>query len=440
MALQTNPNLNAQIIYELSVQNHTETHDFAGVIRDLDRIRDLGVDVVWLMPIHPRGEKMRFGVCGSPYSVKDFRAINPAYGTEADFDRLVREVHARGMKLMLDIVYNHTSQDSVLAQEHPEYFYQGADGKPMYRFWNDVYDLDYRNEDLCRYMVETALSWARRGVDGYRCDVAPMVPLSFWTRARAAMDEVNPDFIWLAETHHYPFLVNMRDRGWCVHSDAEMYQAFDITYDYDVHYFYEDYLKGKGTLEQYVDGLNRQKAMYPMNYIKLRFLENHDQARVCSLVHTDEQLAMWTAFSYFLKGPVLLYAGQEYKVAARTNVTGPDAFPREEAPWLCDLLRRLRAVKKLPIATKGAFFLEKPAQDSLLVGRYEWGDEMLLGAFNFHLVSGEIALPLADGEYENLLGGTVTVRGGRAPAPLRPLLLHVTGQRRAQAAFREHEG
>ena len=161
MALQTNPNLNAQIIYELSVQNHTETHDFAGVIRDLDRIRDLGVDVVWLMPIHPRGEKMRFGVCGSPYSVKDFRAINPAYGTEADFDRLVREVHARGMKLMLDIVYNHTSQDSVLVQEHPEYFYQGADGKPMYRFWNDVYDLDYRNEDLCRYMVETALSWAR---------------------------------------------------------------------------------------------------------------------------------------------------------------------------------------------------------------------------------------------------------------------------------------
>ena len=332
MALQTNPNLNAQIIYELSVQNHTETHDFAGVIRDLDRIRDLGVDVVWLMPIHPRGEKMRFGVCGSPYSVKDFRAINPAYGTEADFDRLVREVHARGMKLMLDIVYNHTSQDSVLVQEHPEYFYQGADGKPMYRFWNDVYDLDYRNEDLCRYMVETALSWARRGVDGYRCDVAPMVPLSFWTRARAAMDEVNPDFIWLAETHHYPFLVNMRDRGWCVHSDAEMYQAFDITYDYDVHYFYEDYLKGKGTLEQYVDGLNRQKAMYPMNYIKLRFLENHDQARVCSLVHTDEQLAMWTAFSYFLKGPVLLYAGQEYKVAARTNVTGRTPSPARRRP------------------------------------------------------------------------------------------------------------
>ena len=219
MALQTNPNLNAQIIYELSVQNHTETHDFAGVIRDLDRIATWAWTSSGSCPSIRAGEDALWRL-RSPYSVKDFRAINPAYGTEADFDRLVREVHARGMKLMLDIVYNHTSQDSVLVQEHPEYFYQGADGKPMYRFWNDVYDLDYRNEDLCRYMVETALSWARRGVDGYRCDVAPMVPLSFWTRARAAMDEVNPDFICcrdaplpLPRQHARPRLVRPFRRG-----------------------------------------------------------------------------------------------------------------------------------------------------------------------------------------------------------------------------------
>ena len=235
MAQQTNPALNSLIIYELSVMNLTEKHNFDGVIDELDRIRDLGVDVVWLMPIHPRGEKMKFGECGSPYSVRDFRAINPAYGDFDSFGRLVKEVHARGMKVMLDIVYNHTSQDSVLAENHPDYFYQGADGKPMYRFWNDVYDLDYSNEALCDYMVETALMWAKLGVDGYRCDVAPMVPLNFWSRARAEMDKINPDFIWLAETHHYPFLTRMRDRGWNLHSDAEMYQAFDITYDYDVH-------------------------------------------------------------------------------------------------------------------------------------------------------------------------------------------------------------
>ena len=181
MAQQTNPALNSLIIYELSVMNLTEKHNFDGVIDELDRIRDLGVDVVWLMPIHPRGEKMKFGECGSPYSVRDFRAINPAYGDFDSFGRLVKEVHARGMKVMLDIVYNHTSQDSVLVENHPDYFYQDADGKPMYRFWNDVYDLDYSNEALCDYMVETALMWAKLGVDGYRWDVA--VRVRRWTRS-----------------------------------------------------------------------------------------------------------------------------------------------------------------------------------------------------------------------------------------------------------------
>ena len=116
MAQQTNPALNSLIIYELSVMNLTEKHNFDGVIDELDRIRDLGVDVVWLMPIHPRGEKMKFGECGSPYSVRDFRAINPAYGDFDSFGRLVKEIHARGMKVMLDIVYNHTSQDSALLE------------------------------------------------------------------------------------------------------------------------------------------------------------------------------------------------------------------------------------------------------------------------------------------------------------------------------------
>lgn len=440
MALQTNRELNNKIIYELSVKNFSPSGDFQGVIDDLDRIRALGVDVVWLMPIHPRGEKMKFGICGSPYSVRDFRAINSEYGDFDSFARLLQEIHARGMKVMLDIVYNHTSQDSVLVTEHPEYFYQDEKGQPMYRFWNDVYDLDYRHEELCDYMVETALMWAKLGVDGYRCDVAPMVPIEFWCRARREMDRINPDFIWLAETHHYPFLTKMRDRGYNLHSDAEMYAAFDITYDYDVHYYYEDYLKGKGTLKEYVDGLNRQKAMYPANYIKMRFLENHDQVRVCSLVHTDEQLKMWTAFSYFLKGPTLIYAGQEFKVACRTDMTGPMPFERKNVPWLNELFAQLRGVKKLPILTEGAFFLDEPVQDSILVGHYEKGDELFVGVFNLHLVTGAVQVPLADGMYENLLGGTVTVQNGCMAAPMEPVLIHVAGQKLEQKSFKEHEG
>ena len=189
-----------------------------------------------------------------------------------------------------------------------------------------------------------------------------------------------------------------------------------------------------------MDGLNRQKAMYPLNYIKMRFLENHDQARVCSLVHTDEQLRMWTAFYYFLKGPALIYAGQEFMEEQRAMVMGNDAIGRREVPWLTALLRQLRGVKKLPIVRDGAFFLDDPEQDSILVGRYELGDELLIGAFNFHMVTGKARLPLPDGEYENLLGGAVTVKDGCIPAPLTPVLLHVTGQSVEQKAFKEHEG
>ena len=438
MAKQTNPELNNLVIYELSVQNLTDRGDFDGVISDLDRIKALGVDVVWLMPIHPRGILNRLGEYGSPYSVMDFRAINPAYGDFASFARLVNEVHARGMKLMLDIVYNHTSQDSVLVTEHPEFFYHGPDGKPMYRFWNDVFDLDYSHEELCDYMVETAIMWAKLGVDGYRCDVAPMVPIEFWLRARAEMDKINPDFIWLAETHHYPFLTKMRDRGYELHSDAEMYAAFDITYDYDVHYYYEDYLKGKGTLKEYIDGINRQKAMYPRNYIKMRLLENHDQARLNSLVHTDEQLKMWTVFGHFQKGPIMLYAGQEFKQSERTIPMGGKTICRDEVPWLNDLYAKLYEIKKLPILTYGAFFLDDPVQDSILTGHYEWGEELFVGVFNFHLVTGTAKVPLADGEYENLLGGTVIVKDGTIPAPYSPVLIHVKGQSIEQKAFKEH--
>lgn len=439
MAHNTRRELNQLVIYELSVYNHTPSGDFAGVMGDLDRIRDLGVDVVWLMPIHPRGEKMRLGKCGSPYSVRDFRAINPAHGDAESFAQLVEAIHARGMKVMLDIVYNHTSQDSVLVSTHPEYFYHDEQGNPRYRFWDDVYDLDYSNQDLCDYMIETAIFWAKLGVDGYRCDVAPMVPLdNFWVPARAAMDKVNPDFIWLAETHHYPFLTKMRDQGWDLHSDGEMYRAFDITYDYDVHYDCQDYMLGKGTLAAYVDALNRQKAMYPANYIKLRFLENHDQARICQLVNTDEALRMWTAFCYFLKGATMLYAGQEFKVAQRTNMMDDQPIARMDVPWLTRLMRKLYDIKKLPIFCQGAFFLEPPVQDSVLVGRYEWGDELLMGVFNFRLVQGMATLPLPDGEYKNLLGGTVVVKNGCIPAPLVPVLLHITGQKLDKQAFSEH--
>lgn len=314
MAANTDPRLQNQVIYSIYVRNHTSEGTFRAVIPDLDRIRALGTDIIWLMPIHPIGVEGKKGTLGCPYANRDYRAVNPAYGTMEDFEALVREIHAHGMKCMIDVVYNHTSPDSVLYREHPEYFYRGPDGKPGNKLgdWADVIDLDYSNRGLWQYLTDTLVMWAGL-VDGFRCDVASFVPVEFWLQARAAVAAVNPDCVWLAETVHRSYGCLARRHGVYSASDGEVFRAFDLEYEYDVREVFDQYLRGEVPLSRYLDALSFQEACYPANYNKLRFLENHDQPRIASFVRDERALVNYTAMLYFLKGTTLLYAGQEFE-------------------------------------------------------------------------------------------------------------------------------
>lgn len=316
------------IIYEVFPRNHTEEGTLRALSEDLPRIKALGADYIWLMPIYPIGEEGRKGTLGSPYSIKDYRAVNPELGTFEDFLSFVERAHSLGLKVMLDIVFNHTSRDSVLLRGHPEWFYT-EDGKLSRKVpdWSDVYDLDYSNRDLWEYQIETLKFWARY-VDGFRCDVAPLVPIEFWERARAEVQRIKRDFLWLAETVHPSFVRWLRSRGFRVHSDPEMYRAFDITYDYDGREVLEAYLRGERPLQSYVDYLNMQEALYPAGYIKLRFLENHDTPRAAWLFRDGVKLRNWTAFTFMLKGALLIYAGQEYAISH-----APSLFEKDPVRW-----------------------------------------------------------------------------------------------------------
>lgn len=236
MARDTKKNLRNQIMYSVFVRNHSPEGTFEGVRRDLERIRRLGVDIVWLMPIHPVGEKNRKGSLGSPYAIRDYRAVNPEFGTLDDFKRLVDDIHAHGMRCVIDVVYNHTSPDSWLAEHHPEWFYRKADGSMGNRVgdWWDVVDLDYGNRDLWTYQIETLRQWAGI-VDGFRCDVAPLVPLEFWLEARKEVAKVNADCLWLSESVEPEFTMANRAQGIASLSDSEIFQAFDLCYEYDVY-------------------------------------------------------------------------------------------------------------------------------------------------------------------------------------------------------------
>ena len=211
MAKNTDIELRNKIIYSIFVRNYSEEGTFKAVEKDLDRIKDLGVDIIWFMPIHPIGVKKRKGTLGSPYANMDYRSINPEYGTIDDFKSLVNEIHKKNMKCIIDVVYNHTSPDSVLASEHPEWFYHKEDGSFGNKVgdWSDIIDLDYCNLELWNYQIESLKMWAQF-VDGFRCDVAPVIPIEFWNKAREEISKIKKDFIWLAESIEYDFISAMR--------------------------------------------------------------------------------------------------------------------------------------------------------------------------------------------------------------------------------------
>jgi glycosidase len=179
MAVDTPKSFRNLVIYEVFIRNHGRSGNLADVSKDLPRLRGMGVDVVWFMPIHPIGQVKRKGELGSPYAISDYRLVHPDYGTNKEFELLCQYAHALGLKVMIDVVYNHTAPDSLLAAQHPDWFYRDEHG----RFantepeWSDVIDLDYAHPDLWDYQIETLKQWVRLGVDGFRCDVATAVPV-----------------------------------------------------------------------------------------------------------------------------------------------------------------------------------------------------------------------------------------------------------------------
>ena len=422
MADNTPASLQNAIIYSVYVRAHTEEGTFLSIIPDLDRIRALGTDIIWFLPIHPIGGKGKKGSLGCPYANRDYRAVNPAYGTMEDFRTLCGEIHARGMKVMIDVVYNHTSPDAVLLDEHPEFYWRDENGEVGNKVgdWADVIDLDYRKSALWDYQIESLRMWAGL-VDGFRCDVAPFVPLEFWRRARAAVAEVNPDCIWLAESVHMSFGNYVRREGFPCVRDTELFDAFDIEYQYDIWESFERVLDGEGSLREFCDMLNMQEALYRENYNKLRFLENHDQPRIAGRVSDERALDNLTAMLFFLKGATLLYAGQEFSCAHTPSLFEKEVFPRTGRD-LSALLARLARFKK---ACLGGGFFAARADDERAIAVMERSGVgfRAVGVFSLRGERGPVRVDAPDGEYpEWVRGGRVLVKNGQILCTGEPII------------------
>lgn len=432
MAVSTDISLRRQIIYSVYVRNHTQEGTFRALIPDLPRIRALGTDIIWLMPIHPIGELGKKGSLGCPYANRDYRSVNPEYGTMSDFRDLVSAIHSLGMKCIIDVVYNHTSPDSVLSSEHPEFFYRKPDGKMGNKTaeWTDVVDLDYNVPELWDYQVESLKMWAEI-VDGFRCDVASCVPVEFWKRARSEVEEIRPGCIWLGETVYTTFNRMNRVLGYYAGTDSEMFEAFDIEYDYDIREAFDKFISGKAPLSLWTELLNHQEVAFPENHIKLRCLENHDRPRASALFPDTLCLDNAVAMLFFLKGTVMLYAGQEFCCTETPSLFEKDVFPRTGRN-ISEELTRMAALRKAYLDADDYFFASADDENSIAVIIRDNGKKRKLGIFSLRGKAAKVRLCLpdggkvgaADGLYKNLIDGeTIQIQNGELTCSGKPVMI-----------------
>ncbi len=308
--------LRSAVIYEVFPRAFSASGDLKGVTAQLDRLKDLGVDVVWLMPVHPMGKLKAKGTLGSPYAVRDYEAIDPAYGKPEDLKALVSAAHARGMKVFIDIVANHTAWDSVLIEKHPQW-YKHVNGAivPPNPDWVDVAQLDYSNPQLREYMSAMLVRWLRDfGIDGFRCDYASGVPTDFWESVRPEWDRVRPGLAFLAEAD----------------DPALLRSAFDVDYGWAFYHAVSRTLVGDGPASQIRAVWEREAARYPRGALRLRFSDNHDQLRTTAQAGLSAALAA-SALMFTLDGVPLLYNGME--VGDTTESAAPALFERVPIQW-----------------------------------------------------------------------------------------------------------
>ena len=306
------------VIYEVNLRQYTQEGTVTAFTEQLPRLKELGVDILWMMPIHPISQKDRKGTLGSYYSVADYKAFNPEFGTLDQFKEMVKKAHEDGMKVILDWVPNHTGRDNNWVTEHPEYYKKDAEGNMIGIYdWTDVYVLDYSKPETRAAMIDAMKFWLTEvDVDGFRCDVAGEVPTDFWDEARPQLEAAKPGIFMLAEDadHTKKLMVNAFDMGynWPMKDlfSAIAYTSGQYTFkdkDGNIREFPETHAIAINNL------IAEQETQFPVDSYLMNMVTNHD---LNSWEGTEfERLGNLTrafaVLSYTLPGMPMLYTGQE---------------------------------------------------------------------------------------------------------------------------------
>ena len=343
-------------IYELNTRQLTPEGTFAAAEAELPKLKEMGVDIIWMMPLQPIGKLTRKGTLGSYYSIIDYCAFNPEFGTREDFEHFLAKAHELGMKVILDWVANHTAPDSEWTKNEG-WHYRDADGNLMVQYdWTDISKLNYENEDMRAAMKEAMHFWMDEiGIDGFRCDVAGEVPTDFWNDAMSELRQTHPNMFTLAEDE---------DKA------PELCEsAFDMYYGWTLHHLMNGVAQGTNSVQDLWDYFAKADETVEDYAIRMNFISNHDENSWSGdeYERMGDAVEMMTVFTYLIPGMPLIYTGQEYGNHHRLEFFEKDCIDRDEECEMRELYTELNSLRAenpaLFSPEKGAKMLRLPADN-----------------------------------------------------------------------------
>lgn len=397
-------------IYEVNIRQYTPEGTFKAFAPSLPKLKELGVGILWFMPVNPIGVLNRKGSLGSYYSVMDYTSINPEFGTIEDFKAVVKEAHGLGMYVIIDWVANHTSCDNVWTKSHPDYFKKDATGKFVSPYdWTDVISLNYGNKELWNSMRDAMKFWVEQcDIDGFRCDVAAMVPLEFWKWVRPQLDAVKPMFM-LAEA-----------------SEPELHQAFDMTYNWQLKDLFVDCAKGIKNADDFYKYFDSEKIDYHADSYRMVFTSNHDEN---SWNGTDKErfgnaAEIFAVITGVVPGMPLVYNGQEAGLDKRLLF-----FEKDSIDWKEDKMRHIyrklfqlkKENKALWNGTAGGVFQEAASNDQNIFIFVREKDGSKVVAF-FNLSESKKAVTVSDTKIEGIYKNLFTNEETQIPSTYQLIL------------------
>ena len=321
-------------IYEVNTRQFTPEGTFNTFAAHLPRLKELGVDLLWFMPVQPIGEKDRKGTLGSYYSIRNYTEVNPEFGTMDDFITVVKEAHDMGMKVILDWVPNHTSRDHTWITEHSDWYKRDSLGSPIIMYdWTDIAPLDYGKNEMRKAMIDAMAFWVREAdIDGFRCDVAYEVPIDFWETAKDSLITLKPDIFMLAEAEK-----------------PELNESiFDAYYAWDLHHKMNMVAQGKENVDSLRLSLKRMNERFSSHAIPMYFTSNHDENswNGTEFERMGEAAGTFAVLTYMLPGMPLIYSGQEAGLNRRLQFFEKDSINWTDRGGFTGLYTSLNALKK----------------------------------------------------------------------------------------------